>query len=298
MTVHHRTTFIEKTPTKNFKKPTKHIKNKVSPSAFHKTTTSSTSDSFNHTNKRGFGMTTFMLASLFVAINVSPASATEMPPEPPAVTATIDLPDAQNLTVSNIVDAQEVQRDTYSVGVDEVYLAQKAAEAAAAEQARIDAEKALEAETERLEAIAQAAATNTRSSALSSTSTSSTSNKYSASSIPAANSSSIIDVAAQYVGLVPYGSGNNPNDSFSCDGYTQWVYAQVGISLPRTVSAQYAMGTEIPKSEAVAGDLLVWKGQHVGIYDGNGGMYDSPMEGRYVQHRTDLWGSPVYVRIG
>lgn len=297
MTVHHRTTFIEKTPTKNFKKPAKHTKNKVSSSAFHKTITPSSTTTFNQTNKRGFGMTTMMLASLFVAINVSPASATEMPQEPETVTASMDLSAAQNLTVASTVTTNEIQRDTYSVGIDEVYMAQKAAEAAAAEQARLAAEAALEAETARLEAVEAAAnAATTRSS--SPTSKTSTPNTYSAAAIPAANSSSIIDIAAQYVGLVPYGSGNNPNDSFSCDGYTQWVYAQVGISLPRTVSAQYAMGTEIPKSEAVAGDLLVWKGQHVGIYDGKGGMYDSPMPGRYVQHRTDLWGSPVYVRIG
>lgn len=108
---------------------------------------------------------------------------------------------------------------------------------------------------------------------------------------------SVIEAAEQWVGVVPYGNGNNPSDSFSCDGYTQYVFSQVGISLPRTVSAQYAMGTEIPASEARAGDLLVWVGQHVGIYDGNGGMYDSPDWGRYVQHRTTIWGNPVYVRL-
>lgn len=296
MTVHHRTTFIEKTPTKNFTKPAKHVKTKVSLSAFHKNTTV-TPKNLDHTNKPGFGMTTLMLASLCVAINVSPASATEMPPEPETITASLDLAAVQTLTVSDEINPANIQRDTFSVGVDEVYLAQKAAEA---EAARVAAEEAAAAEAARVaeaEAASAAvlAAANTSSSA--STKTSSTANKYSG-SIPAANTSSIIDVAAQYVGLVPYGSGNTPDTSFSCDGYTQWVYGQVGITLPRTVSAQYAMGTEIPKSEAVAGDLLVWKGQHVGIYDGNGGMYDSPMAGRYVQHRTDMWGSPVYVRIG
>ena len=37
--------------------------------------------------------------------------------------------------------------------------------------------------------------------------------------------------AAQFVGVVPYGTGNTPSTSFSCDGYTQYVFAGFGISL-------------------------------------------------------------------
>jgi cell wall-associated NlpC family hydrolase len=109
--------------------------------------------------------------------------------------------------------------------------------------------------------------------------------------------SAIIAYAAQFVGLVPYGEGNSPTTSFSCDGYTQYVFAGFGISLPRGADHQAALGVRIDQSQAVAGDLVWWPGRHVGIYDGAGGMYNSPTWGRYVEHVATLWGSPVFIRL-
>lgn len=106
----------------------------------------------------------------------------------------------------------------------------------------------------------------------------------------------IVAYAQQFVGVVPYGAGNNPNDSFSCDGLVQYVFAHFGVSLPRGADYQAALGTVISPAEARAGDLLWYPGQHIGIYDGSGGMIDSPDWGRYVEHRA-IWGSPVYVRL-
>jgi cell wall-associated NlpC family hydrolase len=107
----------------------------------------------------------------------------------------------------------------------------------------------------------------------------------------------VLEYAAQFVGKVPYGTGNSPATSFSCDGYTQYVFAGFGISLPRTADAQAALGVVIDKSQAVAGDLVWWPHRHVGIYDGAGGMYNSPTWGRYVEHASSLWGSPLFVRL-
>ncbi|MCU1414180.1 MAG: hypothetical protein JWN80_1520 [Microbacteriaceae bacterium] len=107
----------------------------------------------------------------------------------------------------------------------------------------------------------------------------------------------LIAYAAQFVGLVPYGEGNSPTTSFSCDGYTQYVFAGFGIDLPRGADHQAALGVRIDQSQAVAGDLVWWPGRHVGIYDGNGGMYNSPTWGRYVEHVDTLWGSPVFIRL-
>lgn len=106
----------------------------------------------------------------------------------------------------------------------------------------------------------------------------------------------VIAYAEQFVGVVPYGYGNDPNDSFSCDGLVQYVFAAFGYSLPRGADSQASMGTVISPAEAQAGDLLWWPGQHIGIYDGAGGMIDSPDFGRFVEHRG-IWGSPVYVRL-
>ncbi|PPF78995.1 hypothetical protein C5B96_13705 [Subtercola sp. Z020] len=107
----------------------------------------------------------------------------------------------------------------------------------------------------------------------------------------------VVAYAEQYVGVVPYGWGANPNDSFGCDGLTQWVYGHFGVKLPRLVSAQTAMGVRVSSSEVRAGDLVVWPNAHVGIYDGHGGVIHSPDWGRYVTHNPGLWGSYIFIRI-
>ena len=107
----------------------------------------------------------------------------------------------------------------------------------------------------------------------------------------------VIAYAEQFVGVVQYGTGNHPDDSFSCDGYVQYVFAGFGIDLPRTANAQAALGTAIPQSEARAGDLLWWPDTHIAIYDGHGGMLDSPYWGKPVRHRADLWNNPVFIRL-
>ncbi|WP_291051524.1 C40 family peptidase [Herbiconiux sp.] len=107
----------------------------------------------------------------------------------------------------------------------------------------------------------------------------------------------VVAYAEQFVGVVPYGWGADPSDSFGCDGLTQYVYGQFGISLPRLVSAQARMGVQVSPQNAQAGDLVVWPGAHIGIYDGQGGVIHSPDWGRYVTHATNLWGSYYFVRL-
>ena len=114
---------------------------------------------------------------------------------------------------------------------------------------------------------------------------------------PSYSGAAVLEYATQFVGVVPYGTGNSPDTSFSCDGFTQYVFAGFGISLPRTADAQARLGISISKADAVAGDFVYWPGQHIGIYDGAGGMYNSPRPGRYVEHVGSLWGSPLFIRL-
>ncbi|MFB2597980.1 C40 family peptidase [Herbiconiux sp. P17] len=107
----------------------------------------------------------------------------------------------------------------------------------------------------------------------------------------------VVAFAEQFVGVVPYGYGADPNDSFGCDGLTQYVYGQFGIYLPRLVSNQAAAGVRVSPQDALPGDLVIWPGAHVGIYDGHGGVIHSPDWGRYVTHNPGLWGSYYFVRI-
>lgn len=107
----------------------------------------------------------------------------------------------------------------------------------------------------------------------------------------------VVAYAEEFVGKVMYGPGNHPDDSFSCDGYVQYVFAAFGISLPRGANQQAARGYEISPSEGRAGDLLWWPDTHIAIYDGNGGMLHSVEPGRAVTHRPDLWGDPAFIRL-
>jgi cell wall-associated NlpC family hydrolase len=98
----------------------------------------------------------------------------------------------------------------------------------------------------------------------------------------AVNLSGIAGIAARYLG-VPYRYGGATPAGFDCSGFTQYVYAQVGISLPHSASAQGREGTRIPVSAAVPGDLVVLDGgEHVGVYVGGGRMIDAPEPGRVV----------------
>lgn len=106
----------------------------------------------------------------------------------------------------------------------------------------------------------------------------------------------VVDFAMQFVGIVPYGMGNSPTSSFSCDGLVQYVFGSFGISLPRTANAQAGRAVVISAADAMPGDLLWWPGQHDGIYAGGGMMVDSPSWGRYVEYRA-IWGNPVYMRF-
>ena len=110
------------------------------------------------------------------------------------------------------------------------------------------------------------------------------------------NASGVVAIAMQYVGL-PYVYGASGPSAFDCSGLVQYVYAQAGISLPRTSYAQGAAGVHVSAAEAQPGDI-VYYGGHVGIYAGNGMMIDAGTPDTGVVYRA-VWGTPsYYVHIG
>ena len=86
----------------------------------------------------------------------------------------------------------------------------------------------------------------------------------------------VLDEAKKYIG-VRYSSGGTTPRGFDCSGYTQYVFAQIGINILRHERAQMENSIIIPKEEMQCGDLVIFSNtgdnggfaSHVGIYIGN-----------------------------
>ncbi len=103
---------------------------------------------------------------------------------------------------------------------------------------------------------------------------------------------SVVDVALQYLG-VPYVWGGASPAGFDCSGLMQYSYRQVGIMLPRTSRAQYAVGQHIASDRLdllQPGDLVFFgtggdpsRVHHVGMYVGDGNYLHAPHSGAVVR---------------
>nr|WP_232488773.1 C40 family peptidase [Brevibacterium antiquum] len=95
----------------------------------------------------------------------------------------------------------------------------------------------------------------------------------------------------------PYVYGGTTQSGWDCSGYTSWVYGKAGVDLPRNSSAQKASGQVVSKSEAKPGDLI-WAPGHIGIYAGDGQMYDAGSPGSGTSKRSYSWMSGVqFIRV-
>jgi len=68
----------------------------------------------------------------------------------------------------------------------------------------------------------------------------------------------------------PYRNGGTDPSGFDCSGFTQYVFAQYGIALPRDVREQYREGKTVKAEDIQAGDLVFFTttdqgASHVGI---------------------------------
>lgn len=106
---------------------------------------------------------------------------------------------------------------------------------------------------------------------------------------PVVNGGGIIGSASKYLG-VPYVWGGSTPAGFDCSGFTQYVFAENGISLPRVTTAQEYAGTMISLSELQPGDLVFFGARgatyHVGIYVGGGQYIHAPQPGDVVKYTS------------
>ena len=73
---------------------------------------------------------------------------------------------------------------------------------------------------------------------------------------------------------------------FDCSGLVQYVYGQLGVSLPHNTVAQWnsANAVSVPRNQLQPGDLVFFdKLDHVGIYIGYGDFIDAPHTGAFVR---------------
>lgn len=113
--------------------------------------------------------------------------------------------------------------------------------------------------------------------------------------------SAIVDRALSLQGT-PYVFGGTTGRGFDCSGFTKYVFASSGISLPRTSYAQFSSGAAVSKNDLQPGDLVFFstyaKGaSHVGIYMGGGRFVQAsnPGSGVKVSSLSDSFYSSRYL---
>jgi cell wall-associated NlpC family hydrolase len=100
--------------------------------------------------------------------------------------------------------------------------------------------------------------------------------------------SAVVAEARKFLGL-PYLWGGTSGFGFDCSGLTHAVYAQLGVTIPRDATPQFAVGTPVARIRDLRkGDLVFFRTRsgaihHVGIYAGRGRMIHSPRTGQPVQ---------------
>ncbi len=123
--------------------------------------------------------------------------------------------------------------------------------------------------------------------------------------IPA--SGDVASYAVQFVGYRYRWGGISPSRGFDCSGLTSYVYAQNGVSLPRTAAQQYSsgVGARVGGMDSLApGDLVFFANtggkrgiSHVALYIGGGRMVHAmtPRYGVQVSNVYDGYWTSHFV---
>lgn len=101
---------------------------------------------------------------------------------------------------------------------------------------------------------------------------------------------------------VPYRNGGSDPQGFDCSGFTQYVFAQHGLALPRDVRDQFQFGKLLRGNDLEPGDLLFFSttapgASHVGIAIGGDQFVHAPSSTGVVrvEHLTASYWSRRFV---
>ncbi|MDO4299495.1 MAG: C40 family peptidase, partial [Lachnospiraceae bacterium] len=110
----------------------------------------------------------------------------------------------------------------------------------------------------------------------------------------------IVNFAVQFVGNPYVWGGTSLTSGADCSGFTQSVFANFGIGIPRTAAAQSGSGTPVDLGSIQAGDLLFYNGDsgigHVTIYMGNGQVVHASNPGTGIVISDYGYRTPVSAR--
>ena len=103
-----------------------------------------------------------------------------------------------------------------------------------------------------------------------------------------------VNIALNYLGITYVLGGASPSAGFDCSGLIQYVYAQLGVSLPHQSGALLGSGYQVTYPEP--GDI-VWTPGHVALYAGDGMIIEAWAAGMPVRY-TEMWqSSPTFIRV-
>lgn len=94
-----------------------------------------------------------------------------------------------------------------------------------------------------------------------------------------------------------YRNGGSDPDGFDCSGFTQYVFARYGLSLPRAVREQFREGRDVDPTQLEPGDLVFFSTtdpgvSHVGIVIGSDQFVHAPSSTgvvRVERLRSSYW---------
>src|SRR5918995_96849 len=114
---------------------------------------------------------------------------------------------------------------------------------------------------------------------------------------PPARYGGVVGIAMRYLGVPYRWGGASPSGGFDCSGFTMYVFAQIGVSLPHYTGAQWGMGSPVSRDQLEAGDLVFFNGLgHMGIYIGGGNFIHAPHTGDVVKISPMTgWYASTYV---
>jgi cell wall-associated NlpC family hydrolase len=107
-----------------------------------------------------------------------------------------------------------------------------------------------------------------------------------------------ISEASRHYGK-PYQYGAVGPDRFDCSGFTRYVYARFGRSLPHNSGQQYGVVQHVSQANKRVGDLIFMHSSggsvyHVAIYAGNNQMWAATHSGDIVRKQA-IYSSSYYV---